>query len=60
MTSRRVGGPPVHTAGEPTIRQRRLVHRTMPDPPRTRRSTMRDARTLSVGLEGHQASIAVA
>jgi DDE_Tnp_1-associated len=44
--------------GEPSIRQSRLVQRTLHDPPRTRRSTMRDARTRSVGLEVHQDSLA--
>jgi hypothetical protein len=51
---------PGSIAGELASSQSRLVHHIMHDPPRTRRSALRHARTLDVGLDVHQESIAVA
>jgi hypothetical protein len=36
------------------------VHHSMHDPPRTRRSAMRQSSTLDIGLDVHKDSIAVA
>src|SRR6266511_28103 len=47
-------------AGELTQSQSRIVHRTMHDPPRTRRAAMRHSSTLYVGLDVHKDAIAVA
>jgi transposase len=50
----------MHPAGERASSQSRLVHHIMHDLPRTRRSALRHARPLDVGLDVPQESIAVA
>src|ERR687892_55051 len=52
--------PPVGHAGELTASQSRLVHDTLHDPPRTRRSAMSQSSTLYIGMDGHKETIAVA
>jgi hypothetical protein len=56
---RGVGCPPVPHAGALARRQHRLVPRTLHDPPRTRRATLRHARRRDLGGDGPHASMAV-
>src|ERR671930_698230 len=51
---------PVGHAGELASSQSRLVHYTLHDPPRTRRSAMSQSRTLYIGMDVHKDSIAIA
>src|SRR5215510_15332695 len=51
---------PGSIAGELTSSQSRIVHRTMHDLPRTRRSAMNQSRTLYIGMDVHKDTIAVA
>src|SRR5918996_1808758 len=52
--------PPVGHAGELTASQSRIVHDTLHDPPRTRRSAMSQSSMLYIGMDVHKDSIAVA
>jgi hypothetical protein len=51
---------PGSIAGERASSQSRIVHDTLHDPPRTRRSAMRQSRPLYLGMDVHQDALAVA
>src|SRR2546430_4599843 len=51
---------PGSIAGELASSQSRIVHDTLHDPPRTRRSAMSQSSTLYIGMDVHKDSIAVA